>query len=185
MPISLYARLMSAPNRLIRAHIRQIRCQCHRPIQVQDQPIQSLNRPSRSRVHSLQHQNRYTLCHHQAAIHHHDMIWDGRISMEPTYWESMRIGWTILWRGVGSVVLLLTLVNALIIVSLPELARTSPSWGALLFPFALTAAIGAFGIMPWLVRHLCATCYPGFRLQLVHEPNSSALESRGKDYQPP
>jgi hypothetical protein len=105
--------------------------------------------------------------------------------MKPTYWESIRIGWTILWRGVGSVVLLLTLVNALIIVSLPELARTSPSWGALLFPFALTAAIGAFGIMPWLVRHLCATCYPGFRLQLVHEPNSSALESRGKDYQPP
>jgi hypothetical protein len=61
---------MSAPNRLIRALIRQIRCQCHRPIQVQDQPIQHLNRPSRSRVHSLQHQNRYTLCH-QAAIHRH------------------------------------------------------------------------------------------------------------------
>jgi hypothetical protein len=105
--------------------------------------------------------------------------------MEPTYWESMRIGWTILWRGVGSVVLLLTLVNALIIVSLPELARTSPSWGALLFPFALTTLIGAFGIMAWLVRHLCTTSYPGFRLQLVHKAYSSALESRGMDHQPP
>jgi hypothetical protein len=104
--------------------------------------------------------------------------------MKPTYWESIRIGWTILWRGVGSIVLLLTLVNALIIVSLPELTRTSPSWGALLFPFALTAVIGAFGIMPWLVRHLCSTSYSGFRLQFVHEASSSDLEGHGMDYQP-
>lgn len=89
--------------------------------------------------------------------------------MAPSYRESIRIGWTILWRGVGSIILLLTLINAMIIMSLPELARTSPSWGATLFPFILTALVGVFVIMPWLVKHLCSTSYSGFRLQLVHE----------------
>ncbi len=170
--IILYTCQMPARYRLM----HQIQCPCHQPIQVQDQPIQHLNHPSLSRDHNRQLHNPYTLCHHQAAIHRHDLIRDRSISMEPTYWESIRIGWTILWRGVGSVVLLLTLVNALIIMSLPELARTSPSWYALLVPFTLTAVIGAFAIMPWLVRHLCTTSYPGFRLQLVHEACTSALE---------
>ena len=92
--------------------------------------------------------------------------------MTPTYWESIRVGWTILWRGVGSVMLLLMLINGLIIASLPELSRTSPSWGAVVFPFAVTAFIGAFGIMPWLIKYLCTTSYPGFRLQLMHEPST-------------
>lgn len=100
----------------------------------QVRPIQHRNRPSLFRVHSLQHQNHDTRCLHRAAIHRHDTIWDRKLSMEPTYWQSIRIGWTILWRGVGSVVLLLTLVNALIIMTLPELARTSPSWGLFFSP---------------------------------------------------
>lgn len=93
--------------------------------------------------------------------------------MVPTYWEALRIGWTILWRGVGSVVLLLMLVNGLIIISMPELSRTSPSWGAAFYPFALASLIGAFGIMPWLVKCLCTISYPGFRLRLVHESSAS------------
>ena len=93
--------------------------------------------------------------------------------MAPTYWESLRIGWTILWRGVGSVLLLLMLVNGLIIIGMPELSRASPSWGAIFFPFMLATLIGAFGIMPWLVKCLCRTAYPGFRLRLVHEPSAS------------
>ncbi|OQW32271.1 MAG: hypothetical protein A4E19_19770 [Nitrospira sp. SG-bin1] len=90
--------------------------------------------------------------------------------MVPNYWESIRIGWTILWRGVGSVLLLLMLMNGLIVTGWPELSRTSPSWGAILFPFVVTAFIGAFGIMPWLVKSLCTASYPGFRLQFTHEP---------------
>lgn len=101
--------------------------------------------------------------------------------MAPSYRESIRIGWTILWRGVGSVILLLILINAVIIMSLPELARTSPSWGATFFPVVLTALVGAFVIMPWLVRHLCTTSYPGFRLQLVHETYNSVPEGCGID----
>jgi hypothetical protein len=99
--------------------------------------------------------------------------------MAPTYWESLRIGWTILWRGVGSVVLLLTLINGLIVMGLPELARTSPSWGAILFPFTATAVIGAFVIMPWLVKRLCTTSYGDFRLQVIHELSVSQPESTG------
>jgi len=90
--------------------------------------------------------------------------------MVPTYWESIRVGWTILWRGVGSMLLLLMLINGVVITGLPELSRTSPSWGAVVFPFAMTGLIGAFGVMPWLVKYLCTTSYPGFRLQLMHEP---------------
>ena len=89
--------------------------------------------------------------------------------MLPTYGESIRIGWTILWRGMGSLLLLLMLINNLIITSFPELLRTSPSWGVVLFPIAVTILIGAFGIMPWLVKSLCTTSYHGFRLQMTHE----------------
>lgn len=102
--------------------------------------------------------------------------------MAPTYRESVRIGWTILWRGVGSVVLLLTLINVMLIMSVPELTRTSPSWGAIFFPFILTALIGAFVIMPWLVKHLCSTSYSGYRLRLEHGASSSAPESRAMDH---
>lgn len=97
--------------------------------------------------------------------------------MAPSYRESVRIGWTILWRGVGSIILLLTLINAMIIVSLPELARTSPSWGAIFFPFLLTGLVGAFVIMPWLVRHLCTSPYPGYRLHFVRELSGPQPES--------
>lgn len=93
--------------------------------------------------------------------------------MGPTYWESIRIGWTILWRGMGSLLLLLMLINRFIITNFPELLRASPSWSVVLFPITVTALIGAFGIMPWLVKSLCATSYPGFRLQLRHEPPPS------------
>lgn len=93
--------------------------------------------------------------------------------MVPTYGESLRIGWTILWRGVGSVMLLLMFVNGLIITGMPELSRASPSWGAMFFPLALSGLIGAFVIMPWLVKRLCTTSYPGFRLRLEHESSAS------------
>ena len=53
--------------------------------------------------------------------------------MAPTYGQAIRIGWTILWRGVGSVMLFLTSVNALIIFGMPELGRTSPSLGVFFF----------------------------------------------------
>lgn len=92
--------------------------------------------------------------------------------MVPTYWEALRIGWTILWRGVGSVLLLLMLINGLILAGMPELSRASPSWGAVVFPLASAALIGAFGIMPWLVKRLCTISYPGFRLRLVHEAST-------------
>jgi hypothetical protein len=69
--------------------------------------------------------------------------------------------------------LLLMLINWLIITVMPELSRASPSWGVVFFPFALATLIGAFGIMPWLVRCLCTISYPGFRLRLVHESSAS------------
>lgn len=85
----------------------------------------------------------------------------------PTYFESLRIGWTLLWRGTGSFLLLLILCNILILTVLPELQRTGPSLWATLFPLAIVTCIAAFGIMPFVVRTLLTGSYSGFRLQLV------------------
>jgi hypothetical protein len=91
----------------------------------------------------------------------------------PTYSESLRIGWTLLWRGTGSFVLLLTLCNILILAVLPELQRSVPSLLALLLPLVLVTCVATFGIMPFVVRTLFAGSYGGFRLQLVRNVQQS------------
>jgi hypothetical protein len=84
----------------------------------------------------------------------------------PTYSESLRIGWTLLWRGTGSFMLLLILCNILILTALPELQRTGPSLWATLFPLAIVTCVATFGIMPFVVRTLFTRSYGGFHLQL-------------------
>lgn len=155
----------------------------HRPTRALAPRTQPLSRPNRSLALSrrLQCHSLRTRDHHQTVPHHRDYeVRD--LLMTPSYRESIRIGWTILWRGVGSIILLLTVINAMIIMNLPELTRTSPSWGTIFFPFILTVLVGAFGIMPWLVKHLCSTSYSGFRLRLVHETSSAAPESHAMDH---
>lgn len=85
----------------------------------------------------------------------------------PTYSESLRIGWTLLWRGTGSVLLLLILCNILLVTALPELQRTGPSLWATVFPHAVVTGVATFGIMPFVVRTLFTATYTRFDLQLV------------------
>ena len=87
----------------------------------------------------------------------------------PTYAESIRIGWTLLWRGTGSVLLLLILCNILILTVLPELQRTGPSLWAALFPGAIVICVATFGVMPFVARTLFTASYNGFHLQLVRD----------------
>jgi len=100
----------------------------------------------------------------------------------PTYSESLRIGWTLLWRGTGSVLLLLVLCNILILTVLPELQRTGPSLWATLFPLAIVMCVATFGIMPLVVRALLTGSYSGFRLQLVRNVQP-AMDDRITSYE--
>lgn len=43
--------------------------------------------------------------------------------MKPSYWETVAIGWRILWQGIGGFVLALFLANLLVLGWLPELTR--------------------------------------------------------------
>jgi hypothetical protein len=87
----------------------------------------------------------------------------------PTYSESLRIGWTLLWRGTGSVLLLLILCNILILTVLPELQRTGPSLWAALFPVAIVICVATFGVMPCVARALFTASYNGFHVKLVRD----------------
>ncbi|MDP9132487.1 MAG: hypothetical protein M3M98_05055 [Nitrospirota bacterium] len=84
---------------------------------------------------------------------------------EPTYTESLKLGWALFWRGVGSFLLLTFAVNALLIFLLPELTRTSPSLWVALFPLALATLFCAFLVMPFIVRKLLRTAFRGFHVR--------------------
>lgn len=94
----------------------------------------------------------------------------------PTYSESLRIGWTLLWRGTGSFFLLMILCNLLILTMLPELQRTGPSLWATVFPLAIVTCVATFGIMPFIVRTLFTASYKSFHLQLVRNVQPTVPE---------
>ena len=48
-----------------------------------------------------------------------------------TYWESVSIGWRILWQAIGGFVLALFLSSMVVLGLLPELTTTGPSYLAL------------------------------------------------------
>lgn len=85
----------------------------------------------------------------------------------PSYSESLRIGWTLLWRGTGSFMILLTLCDIFIVIGPPELVSSVPSFWASLLPLVIGTAVATFGIMPIVVRLLFTGSYSNFRLQLV------------------
>ena len=47
--------------------------------------------------------------------------------MEMSYWETLAIGWRILWQGIGDFVLALCLADVFLLGWLPELIRGDPS----------------------------------------------------------
>lgn len=88
---------------------------------------------------------------------------------EPRYRDAVIIGWTILWKGVGSFLLLLFLTNLAVIALLPELTRTGPSLWALLVPLAVVTAVCTGAIMPLVVRSLFRQRFGGFHLELIRD----------------
>ncbi|WP_447987426.1 hypothetical protein [Nitrospira sp. Nam74] len=87
----------------------------------------------------------------------------------PTYQESVRIGWTVLWRCLGGFLALLFAVNMLILYAMPELTRAEPSLWVSLLPLAVAAVISLFVIMPVIVRAMLNKSFHGFRLCFVRD----------------
>ena len=101
----------------------------------------------------------------------------------PTYSEPLRIGWTLLWRGTGSFVLLLTLCNIVILGALPELERSIPSLWASVLPLVIVTCAVTFGIMPFVIHALLTGSYSGFRVQLVRNVQRVILDDETIAYE--
>ena len=96
-------------------------------------------------------------------------------SQEPTYEELLRMGWALFWRGVGSFVLLLFGANILVLLLMPELTRTSPSFWVALLPIAMVTVLCTFFVMPFVVRKLVRTPFRGFHVQFVRDGPTNSL----------
>jgi hypothetical protein len=100
---------------------------------------------------------------------------------EPRYRDAVIIGWSLLWRGTGSFLLLLFLTNFAVIGLLPELTRTGPSLGALLLPLVAVSTLSALAVMPVIVRRLLRKRFAGFHLDFIRDrseaPPCSAASS--------
>jgi hypothetical protein len=92
---------------------------------------------------------------------------------EPTYQESIRIGWTLLWRCVGGFLALLVAVNLFLLFIMPELTRTEPSVWMALFPVSVAAIISLFVIMPFIVRAVLAKSFHGFHIRFIRDSEAS------------
>ena len=88
---------------------------------------------------------------------------------QPTYEESVRLGWALLWRGVGSFVLIMFAGNIGLLFLIPELTRTVPTLWIALLPLAFATLISAFLIMPFVVRRLVKAPFKGFHLSFVRD----------------
>ncbi len=90
-------------------------------------------------------------------------------SPEPSYEESLRLGWALLWRAVGSFLMLMFAMNVGLLALLPELTRTTPSLWVTVTPLAVTTVVSALFIMPFVVRTLVRIPFRGFHVTIVRD----------------
>ncbi len=88
---------------------------------------------------------------------------------EPTYRESVRVGWALFWRTIGSFMLLIFLLNGLLLFLLPELTRTGPPLWVALLPFFIVTMVCTFLVMPYVVRTLLRPSFRGFHIRFVRD----------------
>ena len=84
--------------------------------------------------------------------------------MDLSYWETVAVGWRILWQGIGGFVLALFLGNLAVLGLLPELTRTGPSYWALAVPLLTALLLSLFVLLPLVVRGLIKGPFGTFRL---------------------
>ena len=88
---------------------------------------------------------------------------------EPTYRESVRVGWALFWRAIGSFMLLILSMNGLLLFLLPELTRTGPPLWVALLPFLVVTILCTFFVMPYVVRLMLRTSFRGFHLRFIRD----------------
>ena len=87
----------------------------------------------------------------------------------PRYWDTVAIGWRILWQGIGSFVLALFFANLVLLGWVPELTRSGPSLSALAVPLAAASLLSLFIVLPLVVRGLLRRPFGNFRLVVQRE----------------
>jgi hypothetical protein len=96
--------------------------------------------------------------------------------MNLTYYETVVVGWRILWQGIGGFLLSLFLGNLAVLGMLPELTRTGPSYWALAVPLLAAITVSLFVVLPLVVRGLITGPFGTFRLAVERdEPCRSAV----------
>jgi predicted MFS family arabinose efflux permease len=96
--------------------------------------------------------------------------------MDLNYWETVAVGWRILWQGIGGFVGTLFLGNFVVLSALPELTRSGPSYWALAVPLLAAFAFSLFVVLPLVVRGLIKGPFGTFRLVVKRdEPCRSTL----------
>jgi hypothetical protein len=98
--------------------------------------------------------------------------------MTPRYWDSVAIGWRILWQGIGSFVLALFLANLAVLGWQPELTRTGPSWWAMAVPLVTASLLSLFIVLPLVIRGLLRRPFGNFRLVVKREEPVNPKECR-------
>jgi hypothetical protein len=86
---------------------------------------------------------------------------------EPTYRESVSVGWALFWRIVGSFMLLIFAMNGALLFLFPELTRAGPPLWVALFPFLIATLFCIFLVMPHVVRRLLRTSFRGSHVQFI------------------
>jgi hypothetical protein len=98
----------------------------------------------------------------------------------PTYRESIRIGWTLLWRAVGGFLALLFAANLGILFLVPELARTGPSFVTSLLPLGVATLVSVLLVMPLVARTIVTKAFRGFHLQFVRHSAAPSGMTAGR-----
>ena len=98
----------------------------------------------------------------------------------PTYEESIRIGWTLLWRAVGGFLALLFAANLAILFLIPEVGRSGPSFMTFFLPLGVATVVSVFLLMPLVVRTIVTKGFRGFHLQFVRDSMTSSGIATGR-----
>jgi hypothetical protein len=97
--------------------------------------------------------------------------------MKPlTYWESVSIGWRILWQAIGGFVLALFLSSMAVGGGRPAQKHPRPAGWALVVPLVIASVFSLFVMLPLVVRGLINASFGTFRLVVIRkEPCQSTI----------
>jgi hypothetical protein len=85
-----------------------------------------------------------------------------------SYGELIRAGWMLLWRIVTAIFGLVSLIDTLLVWTMPELVRSAPSLWASAVPLTLAVLLTLFVVMPWALRAFLNKQFRGFHFLVVH-----------------